>query len=110
LGDWKHLSYASSLCGNCTEVCPVRINLHELLLENRAEAVEQNSTTLAEKTAWKFWKMAMLRRGSMNIANGKLKSWVVNRFVKDWKKGRSEIQFPQKSFNQLWKEKNKQRD
>jgi L-lactate dehydrogenase complex protein LldF len=39
--DYKHLSYASSLCGNCTEVCPVRINLHELLLDNRHEAVVQ---------------------------------------------------------------------
>jgi L-lactate dehydrogenase complex protein LldF len=28
--DFKHLSYASSLCGNCTEVCAVKINLHEL--------------------------------------------------------------------------------
>ena len=27
--DFKHLSYASSLCGNCTEVCAVKINLHE---------------------------------------------------------------------------------
>ncbi|MCW3081141.1 LutB/LldF family L-lactate oxidation iron-sulfur protein, partial [Segetibacter sp.] len=35
MDDYKHLSNASSLCGNCTEVCPVRINLHELLLENR---------------------------------------------------------------------------
>ena len=30
--DFKHLSFASSLCGNCTEVCAVKINLHELLL------------------------------------------------------------------------------
>ena len=41
MGEWKHLSYASSLCGNCTEVCAVKINLHELLLENRHEAVEE---------------------------------------------------------------------
>src|SRR5687767_1918119 len=39
MGEWKHLSYASSLCGNCTEVCAVKINLHELLLENREESV-----------------------------------------------------------------------
>lgn len=107
LGDWKHLSYASSLCGNCTEVCAVKINLHELLLENRAEAVETNNATLAEKMAWKFWKIAMLHRGSMNMANGKMKSWVVNRFVKDWKKGRSALKFPAKSFNEQWKENNK---
>ncbi|MET0299603.1 MAG: lactate utilization protein B, partial [Flavitalea sp.] len=36
--DWQHLSNASSLCGNCTAVCAVKINLHELLLENRFEA------------------------------------------------------------------------
>ena len=39
MDEYKHLSYASSLCGNCTEVCPIRINLHELLLENRHEAM-----------------------------------------------------------------------
>ena len=43
MDEWKHLSYASSLCGNCTEVCAVKINLHELLLENRHEAVECGS-------------------------------------------------------------------
>jgi len=58
MGDWKHLSYASSLCGNCTEVCAVKINLHELLLENRHESVEQGNTSLSERLAWKLWKRA----------------------------------------------------
>ena len=26
MDEYKHLSYASSLCGNCTEVCAVKIN------------------------------------------------------------------------------------
>jgi L-lactate dehydrogenase complex protein LldF len=107
MGEWKHLSYASSLCGNCTEVCSVKINLHELLLENRKEAVEQGASTFAERMAWKFWKRAVLNRRIMNSGSGKLKSWVVNHFVKDWKKNRSDLQFPAKSFNQLWKERNK---
>ena len=109
MDDWKHLSYASSLCGNCTEVCPVRINLHELLLDNRNKAVEQGYATFTEKMAWKFWKKAMLNRGLMNMGSSSIKNWVVNRFVKDWKKHRSEIQFPEKSFNQLWKERKKDR-
>lgn len=109
MDDWKHLSYASSLCGNCTEVCPVRINLHELLLDNRNKAVEQGYATFTEKMAWKFWKKAMLNRGLMNMGSASIKNWVVNRFVKDWKKHRSEIQFPEKSFNQLWKERKKDR-
>jgi len=109
MGEWKHLSYASSLCGNCTEVCAVKINLHELLLENRHEAVEEGNSAFAEKMAWKFWKGAMLNRRLMNSGSGKIKGWVVNTFVKDWKKHRSELQFPAKSFNQLWKERNKDR-
>jgi L-lactate dehydrogenase complex protein LldF len=105
MGEWKHLSYASSLCGNCTEVCAVKINLHELLLENRHEAVEEGNAVFAEKMAWKFWKRAMLNRRLMNMGSGKIKSWVVNTFVKDWKKHRHELDFPAKSFNQLWKER-----
>ena len=105
MNEWKHLSYASSLCGNCTEVCAVKINLHELLLDNRAEAVEQKAYSFAEKAAWKFWKSAMLNRKLMNMGSGKIKGWIVNTFVKDWKKNRSDLVFPQKSFSQLWKEK-----
>lgn len=109
LGEWKHLSYASSLCGNCTEVCAVKINLHELLLENRHEAVEEGDSVLAERMAWKVWKTAMLNRRLMNMGSGKMKGWAVNSFVKDWSRHRSNLAFPEKSFNQLWKEKNKKR-
>ena len=38
LQEWKHLSYASSLCGACSETCPVRIDLHHHLLRNRRNA------------------------------------------------------------------------
>jgi L-lactate dehydrogenase complex protein LldF len=108
MDEWKHLSYASSLCGNCTEVCAVKINLHELLLENRHEAVDAGNASFGEKMAWRFWKKAMLNRRIMNMGSAPVKSWVVNNFVKDWKKNRSELQFPKKSFNQLWKERNNQ--
>ncbi|SJZ33589.1 LutB/LldF family L-lactate oxidation iron-sulfur protein [Sediminibacterium ginsengisoli] len=105
--DYKHLSYASSLCGNCTEVCPVRINLHELLLENRREAVTQGTSSLAERLAWKAWKTASLNRGMMNMGNGKMKNWVVNKVFKGWTTHRSELDFSSKTFNELWREKNK---
>jgi L-lactate dehydrogenase complex protein LldF len=108
MDEWKHLSYASSLCGNCTEVCAVKINLHELLLENRHEAVDEGAASFGEKMAWRFWKKAMLNRRIMNMGSAPIKTWVVNSFVKDWKKNRSELQFPKKSFNQLWKERNNQ--
>ena len=105
LDEWKHLSQASSLCGNCTEVCAVKINLHELLLENRYEAVSEGYAPFAEKIAWKMWKIAMLRRGWMNIANGNMKSKLINSIGKAWTEHRGKLEFPKKSFNQQWKEK-----
>src|SRR5204863_5826982 len=37
LGKASQLPYASSLCGACREVCPVKIDIPELLLHLRAE-------------------------------------------------------------------------
>jgi L-lactate dehydrogenase complex protein LldF len=105
LGEWKHLSNASSLCGACTSVCPVKINLHELLLENRNEAVEQGYVSYTERFAWKAWMQGMLHRKLMNIASGKIKTWLVKNLVKEWSMQRSDLVFPQKSFNQQWLEK-----
>ena len=104
MDEYKHLSYASSLCGNCTEVCPVRINLHELLLDNRHEAVMKGSSTIAERIAWKIWKTASLNRSMMNMGIGKMKNWVVNKVFKGWTAHRSDLDFSQKTFNELWKE------
>jgi L-lactate dehydrogenase complex protein LldF len=110
LHDWKHLSYASSLCGNCTEVCAVKINLHELLLENRSEAVESGYSTLSEKLAWKLWKKASLNRKMMNTGNGKLKNWLVNRSFKAWKAHHGELDFSPKTFNEMWKSRKAAKD
>ena len=106
IGEWKHLSYASSLCGNCTEVCPVRINLHELLLENRHEAVDSGNSTWSEKLAWKLWKKASLSRAMMNMGNGALKNSFVNKVFKDWTAHHGKLNFSKKTFNEMWKEKN----
>jgi L-lactate dehydrogenase complex protein LldF len=45
LQSWKHLSFASSLCGACAEACPVKIDLHHHLLQNRRNAI-------ADKPVW----------------------------------------------------------
>jgi len=105
LDDWKHLSYASSLCGNCTEVCAVKINLHELLLENRHEAVEEGDASWGEKIAWKVWKQSSLHRKMMNMGNRKIKNWMVNKVFKGWTAHRANLDFSAKTFNELWKEK-----
>lgn len=68
--DYKELPYASSLCGACTEACPVKIPLHNLLLKHRQVIVEnEGRAPLAEKLAMKMFSMgassaAMYRMGS----------------------------------------------
>jgi len=104
--DYGHLSYASSLCGNCTEVCPLKINIHEMLLENRHIAVKQNLNDHREDISWKMWKQAMLSRTLMNLAPAGMKETVVNRLFKNsWGLHRGKIEFARKSFHQLWKER-----
>ncbi len=105
MDDFKHLSYASSLCGACTEVCAVKINLHELLLDNRQESVKQGMNSFTEKAAWKLWKIASLNRKMMNLGNGDLKNKVVNGLFKGWKENRSDLVFSKKTFNEMWKDR-----
>jgi L-lactate dehydrogenase complex protein LldF len=54
LQNWKHLSQASSLCGACTEACPVKIDLHHHLLHNRRNAVKAKPPRL-EQLAFKLF-------------------------------------------------------
>ena len=51
LKDTKVLPQASSLCGACGEVCPVKIPLPELLIEHRRRSVEQGLTATGERLA-----------------------------------------------------------
>lgn len=103
---FKHLSQASSLCGNCTAVCPVKIDLHELLLVNRRQAVDQGLQTKAEQRLWKYWKKAMLSRRLTDLAGGKVKNFLLQYLFKQaWGGRRNLPQVAPKSFNQLWREK-----
>jgi len=106
--EYKHLSYASSLCGNCTEVCPVKINIHEMLLENRHIAEEEGLNDFKENMGWKIWKKGMLSRSLMNAASGGMKEKMVNMLFKNsWALHRENLHFPKQSFQQIWKEHNK---
>jgi L-lactate dehydrogenase complex protein LldF len=104
--EYKHLSYASSLCGNCTEVCPLKINIHNMLLENRQIAVAENLNGFQEHAVWAMWERAMLSRNLLNIAGAGMKDKVVNQLFKDtWVRHRSQLHFAPKSFNKMWKER-----
>ena len=60
LQDWKHLSGASSLCGACTEACPVKIDIHHHLLHNRRNAMQEKPVWW-EKLLWIGFKWLMNR-------------------------------------------------
>ncbi|HZT73408.1 MAG TPA: LutB/LldF family L-lactate oxidation iron-sulfur protein [Terriglobales bacterium] len=50
-----HLAFASSLCGACTEACPVKIDLHRHLIRNRRDAVAAGRGRRREGWAVRAW-------------------------------------------------------
>jgi iron-sulfur cluster protein len=55
-GRFADLPYASSLCGRCTEACPVGIPLHRMLLDLRGDAVAKHQVAdRKERLAWRAW-------------------------------------------------------
>ncbi|MCH8110320.1 MAG: lactate utilization protein, partial [Chloroflexi bacterium] len=75
LSDAKDLPHASSLCGACREVCPVKINLPRMLLYMRKELTEgetyphEKNVSLFEKMAMKGWRMSVSNTFMMGLAN-----------------------------------------
>jgi L-lactate dehydrogenase complex protein LldF len=58
------LPFASSLCGACAEVCPVKIDIPRILLELRAEVIEgktREGSNRWERLAFRAWAWAMRR-------------------------------------------------
>jgi L-lactate dehydrogenase complex protein LldF len=52
------LPHASSLCGACTDACPVKIPLHELLLDLRRDLVAEGAASRLEQLAFWLWSLA----------------------------------------------------
>jgi L-lactate dehydrogenase complex protein LldF len=67
LQDWKHLSNASSLCGACTETCPVKIDLHHHLLQNRRNAAKEKPSFF-ERLAYQLFGFVANRPTLWSIA------------------------------------------
>jgi L-lactate dehydrogenase complex protein LldF len=110
LQEWKHLSGASSLCGACTEACPVKIDIAHHLLHNRRNAAQQKPAKL-ESTAWKAFGFLMnkprLYRLAMKL--GRLFQPlhpIVKRTKLDpmlvWTKTREFPDLAPKSFHEQW--------
>jgi L-lactate dehydrogenase complex protein LldF len=109
LKEYNHLSFASSLCGKCTEVCPLKIPLHELLLHNRHETVKRGYT----KSSWKMimfgWKKVMLNRWMLDRTGSALKNRFLKMFFrKPWGERRELPEIARRNFKQLWAEKQRE--
>jgi len=100
--NYDHLSFASTLCGACSEVCPVKIPLHELLLLNRKKSIEENGGSFSWHTGMKAYEWAFKKRKNLDLVNGTVK----NRMLKLNKNvlGKQK-QFPpvvRESFSKHW--------
>lgn len=103
---YNHLSFASSLCGRCTEVCPVKIPLHEMLLHNRNEAVRNNHLKRSEKWSMSFMKKILMKRKRMDFLGAGQKNMLLRALLKKtWGAGRELPEIAPRSFRELWIER-----
>lgn len=116
LKDWKHLSSSSSLCGACTETCPVQIDLHHHLLRNRRNAMAQGYGGLLEPLLMRGFRFAMRRPwlyrvGSRLARIGHVLTRPLHGTRLDpfyaWRKTRELADPAPKTFGQMWKERQK---
>lgn len=96
------LPYASSLCGACRDVCPVKIDIPQLLLHLRSEISPRKGTT-AERLAFKVWARVMTSPSLYKISavTGRIIQRVIP-ISRAWTKGRDLRRIESKSFHDLW--------
>ncbi len=105
---YKHLSFATSLCGKCTEVCPVGIDLHHQLLYNRNLSQKMGLFSRSEKMSIKAYKWAMKKRKRLDMPPPWIKNFFATQFLKKgWGENRTMPRVV-KSFSAQWKEKQQQ--
>lgn len=101
--EYKHLSFASTLCGQCSEVCPVGIDLHHQLLMNRRFGVKKGYTSRAERWAMWAYKVGMKKRKRLDRFSPRRKNKLFKRFfAKGWGE-RRERPMAVKSFASRYK-------
>lgn len=116
LQEWKHLSSASSLCGACTEACPVKIDLHHHLLRNRRNGAADKPAR-GERLAYQV--LGVLARDPMLWRLAKKAAWLaqplhlaVRQTVLDparsWTRTRELPAVPRQSFKEWWQQRGQQ--
>ena len=120
----QSLPFASSLCGACYEVCPVKINIPEVLVYLRSRVVEMNRHKLSailsqERVGMKMMARIFLSRerfeGAQRAARvlerpfvGK-DGWVhaLPGLAGQWTKARDLEALPSQTFRDWWKSRSK---
>jgi L-lactate dehydrogenase complex protein LldF len=74
LKEYNHLSSACTVCGKCTEVCPVKIPLHHMLLINRRDAVRAGNGGFLWNNGMKAYEFAFSKRSRLDLVGGKTKN------------------------------------
>jgi L-lactate dehydrogenase complex protein LldF len=103
---YASLPHASSLCGSCDEVCPVRIPLHALLLERRQEGVRSGQAGWKKRVAARVGRLVMGSR-PLFVLSGFLLRRIGRRFphllgMNPWTRERELPPMPASSFRAEW--------
>jgi L-lactate dehydrogenase complex protein LldF len=111
LKEFSDLPFASSLCGSCTDVCPVKIDIHEQLYQWRQEVYRKHQLSGTKKMALRFMGR-MLARPKTYHRSGKFarkalritpRFLVYNR-LNPWGRSRDLPEPPKQSFQEWYKE------
>ena len=111
----RDLPHASSLCGACSEACPVGIPLHDLLLKLRNRQVEEGLASKPQRAAFKVFENTMKRPAlyklSGRASRAAQKPLLRDGFVRPipgpmsgWTNSRDLPPLAKKSFRELWRE------
>jgi L-lactate dehydrogenase complex protein LldF len=109
------LPQACSLCGSCTDVCPVKIDLHHQLLTWRRELNYKGLVPLSKRLAMKAMSFVFshpaMYRATGTLARTivpRLPRWLVYNRLNPWGKQRELPAFPAESFRQQFERRHEQ--
>lgn len=108
------LPFASTLCGSCSNVCPVKINIHEQLWKWRQEIVAAGQVSNSKKVGMRLMAL-ILAKPALYKLSGSMARWVLrrlpflakNKSLNPWFRQREMPAAPKESFQQ-WYAKNRQ--
>ncbi len=110
----KDLPFASTLCGSCTNVCPVKINIHEQLYQWRQVLTEEGYQPAAKTVAMKAMAALLSRPSLFGMAGKwgrralKLIPGLVGNGFNPWYKQREMPAPPKESFTEWYKKNRKE--